>query len=120
MSKKQQQAQQAITPSSMDFIRQVRVREKTEDMDPMEATDRKLAALADMDGWATLRDRIQERIEQVRNLRDVDSIYTMDETEIGKRFIIASLVVENLEWVLGMVEAPKQYYAEKDNTTPQQ
>lgn len=116
MSIQKQSAAQAITPSGMDFIRKIRTDEKLAGVDIVEATDRKVAALSDMDGWKILRSRIQEEIDRIRNLRDVDNIYMMDEGEIGKRFLIASLLAEKLEWVLTMVEAPAKFYADKEST----
>lgn len=111
------EANQAITPSAIDFIREIRNEEKVKEMDPVEASDRRLAALSEMEGWKELRHRIQNKIDNIRNLRDTDAIYEMSEAEIGKRFIVASLVTENLEWVLSMVEGPAKYYEEADGST---
>lgn len=109
------EATQAVLPSGMDFIRKIRHETKTEEADPTEAIDRSLAVLSQMDGWQIIRKRIEAEIEKIKGLRDTEAIYSMSEEEIGKRFIVASLITEKLEWVLGMVEAPATYYDEKDN-----
>lgn len=107
------QSEQALTHSSVDFIKELRSEEKIANMDPVEARDRRLAALAEMEGWKELSHQINQKIERIRNLRDTEAIYEMTEQEIGKRFLVASLVTEQLEWVLSMVEGPAKYYEEE-------
>lgn len=115
MSSEAKQAIPQHAPQSpVEFIREVRA-ETNPAMSPEEDIERKLAAIAEMEGWKILKERIQEKIDRIRNLRDTSDIYEMSEAEIGKRFVVASLVAENLEWIIDSVETPANYHAQKDS-----
>jgi len=114
MSVKKQAAEQAIG-TSIDFVRQMRAQERIDrTSDPVEVEDRQLASLYELDGWRILAKRVRDEIERVKSLRDVEDIYNMSEAEIGKRFLVASLVAEKLQWILDMVELPHQHFAQTD------
>lgn len=109
------ESEQILPNSASDFIRQVREESNTIE-DPQIRKELRLASLAEMEGWKIVKELVTERIDRVKNLRDVEDIYNMSENEVGKRFITASLVAEQLQWVVDLVEAPAKYHAEKKST----
>lgn len=107
---------QAVPPtmSGIDFVREMRASEKQADTNPDELRDREVAYVASTPGWQHIQQRIQRRIDSLRGLTDVDNLHELDRSEIGERFLIASVASKELDDLLHFVTSKAKYFEDKD------
>lgn len=90
---------------SVSFVEQ-------EQVEQADTQDLQLAALDGHAGWEQMRQHIEDRIKYHRTMAGVDTA-AMSLEDVGKRFIISSLVADELEALLNKVDLTKKEVDER-------
>ena len=90
-------------------VKKMRAQEKTDKMD-IEPNDAALYQLSQMPGWEILKDYVERRI---KSLTVLDISEKEDLANIGMRYVMTTLVREELENVISRVENSSKFVAQQ-------